>query len=249
MNLRQHIGGVGAVYAALHQLLLIGAVGTDLLHEIHHGAEPLHRAGIAAVQAEAEALCQQIHREIRQHGQEVQQAVQGGQHEDVAHNEGAEGGKAEEENALACNTQNRHQHPHRLKAAVQEGYQHNQHTGDGIGNGHHHKAGENVGDKQPLPPDGQGVHQPHAAGVIEVVPHRHGTQHGIDNGDDRHAVAQHIVVGLRGFQRRPEVKPAVQQVHQHGQREQRPAEGGQSPQRPVPAQIFPEKGAVKAQCL
>ena len=85
---------------------------------------------------------------------------------------------------------------------------------------------------------GRGVHQPHAAGIIKVVPHRHGTQHGIDNGDDRHAVAQHIVVGLRGFQRRPEVKTAVQQVHQHGQREQRPAEGGQSPQRPVPAQIF-----------
>ncbi len=232
-----------------HPLGLVGAVGRDLLHEVYHGAEPLHGAGIAAVNAEAEALGQQVHGEVRQHRQEVEQGVQGRQHEDVAHNESAEGGQAEEENALACNTQNRHQHPHRLKAAVQEGYQHNQHTGDGIGNGHHDQAGEQVGEEQALPPDGQGVHQPHAAGVVKVAPHRHGAQNGVHDGNNRHPVGQHSVISLSGLQRRPKLEPVVQQVHQHGQGEHGPAEGGQAPQRPVPGQIFLKKGAVKARCL
>ena len=42
---------------------------------------------------------------------------------------------------------------------------------------------------------------------------------------------------------------AARSRNAESEREQRPAEGGQSPQRPVPGQVFPEKSAVKARCL
>ena len=100
----QHTGLIPLTAQSIrHPLGLVGAVGRDLLYEVYHGAEPLHGTGIAAVQAEAEALRQQVHHEVRQHGDKVQQSVKGGQHEHVAHDEGAEGSKAEEEQALPHN--------------------------------------------------------------------------------------------------------------------------------------------------
>ena len=100
----QHTGLIPLTAQSIrHPLGLVGVVGRDLLHEVYHGAEPLHGTGIAAVQAEAEALRQQVHHEVRQHGDKVQQSVKGGQHEHVAHDEGAEGGKAEEEQTLPHN--------------------------------------------------------------------------------------------------------------------------------------------------
>ena len=100
----QHTGLIPLTAQSIrHPLGLVGAVGRDLLHEVYHGAEPLHGTGIAAVQAEAEALRQQVHHEVRQHGDEVQQPVKGGQHEHVAHDKCAKGSKAEEEQALPHN--------------------------------------------------------------------------------------------------------------------------------------------------
>ena len=100
----QHTGLIPLTAQSIrHPLGLVGAVGRDLLYEVYHGAEPLHGTGIAAVQAKAEALRQQVYHEVRQHGDKVQQSVKGGQHEHVAHNEGAEGSKAEEKQALPHN--------------------------------------------------------------------------------------------------------------------------------------------------
>ena len=47
-----------------------------------------------------------------------------------------------------------------------------QRPGDGKGDQQHGRPRQKAGHKQPLPPDGQGVHQAGGACVIEVVPHR-----------------------------------------------------------------------------
>ena len=130
----------------------------------------------------------------------MEQGIQRRHGEGVASDEADEGGAGEVEKALAQHRQHGDGQPPGVKGPAAQGDDDAQQPGDGVGDQGHGKAGEEVGEEQTLPPDGQGVHQPYAAGVVEVAPHRHGTEGGIHQADDGDG-ADHLVVHLGELRR------------------------------------------------
>ena len=68
--------------------------------------------------------------------------------------------------ALTQHCQDGDGQPLGVKGPAAQGDHDAQDSGDRVGNQGHGEAGEEVGEEQPFPPDRQGVHQPHAAGVV-----------------------------------------------------------------------------------
>ena len=230
-----------------HRLIL--RVDVEPLGEVDHGAEEVHGAGVIRREAEEEAPGEEVAEPVPQGGQEVQKEVEDRQGEDVARQKGAEGGKAEEGDALADDGQDGGQGPPGVKAAAAGEEEGPQAPGHKVGNGHHGKARKEVREEEPLPPDGQGVHHADAPGVIEVAPHRHGAENGVGDGDDGDGVRHQVVVDLPDPEGRHAGLAGLDHPHQEGGGGQEAHEGGEAPERPVAAEVFPEKGPVKERCL
>ena len=138
----------------------------DVVDQIHGGREPLHHPGVISGKAEDEPLGEGGDQPVQQHRQEVEQGVQRRHGEGVAGDEGHEGGAGEVEEALTQHCQDGDGQPLGVKGPAAQGDHDAQDPGDRVGNQGHGEAGEEVGEEQPFPPDRQGVHQPHAAGVV-----------------------------------------------------------------------------------
>lgn len=122
--------------------------------------------GVISGKAEDEPLGEGGDQPVQQHRQEVEQGVQRRHGEGVAGDEGHEGGAGEVEEALTQHCQDGDGQPLGVKGPATQGDHDAQDSGDCVGNQGHGEAGEEVGEEQPFPPDRQGVHQPHAAGVV-----------------------------------------------------------------------------------
>ena len=188
-----------------------------------------------AVDKLAEQLAEEL---AHAKGQEVENAVEHGQGHDMAHKEGAEGGKGVEEQGKAHlgdePLEQRPQHQgarHRLhRQGEQEHNPQGQHQ--------EAEAGQVIGQVKPLPPDGQGVVELDAAAVIEVGEHGHGA----DNGPHRRQNQAHGA-------------DKAQQVHGHNvdvqsvvpvQPGQQEGEGNQEQNHPVGRPDGPEALEVLA---
>ena len=180
---------------------LIGGVHTHMVFQIHRGTQPLHHAGVPFVQAEDEVSGKHAQQPIQQDCQKVEQEVHGGQGEHVAHHESHKGGGGKVEEALPQHAENGHQQAHGVKTAVGQGDEDAEKTRHSVRDEHHGHTGEEIRHEQARPGDRQGVHQPYAAGVIEVAPHQHGAEDGINQGNDGQAVGRHIVIHLGKCQR------------------------------------------------
>lgn len=139
---------------------------SDVVDQIHGGGEPFHHPGVISGKAEDEPLGEGGDQPVQQHRQEVEQGVQRRHGEGVAGDEGHEGGAGEVEEALTQHCQDGDGQPLGVKGPAAQGDHDAQDSGDRVGNQGHGEAGEEVGEEQPFPPDRQGVHQPHAAGVV-----------------------------------------------------------------------------------
>ena len=250
--LQLHSGEDIGVIARAGQLsplehLFIGAAHPQVVFQVHRGAQPLHHAGIAAAEAENEALGEGAHQPVQHDRQEVQQEVHRRQGEDIAGDEGRRRGGGEVEKAQSQHRQDGDAQALGVKAAAHHAHHHAQPAHDDVGDEHHGHAGEEVGEKQPLPPDGQGVQQSHAAAVIQVAPHQHGAEDGVQQRHDGHRVGRRVVVHLREIQGPvPQVKILVpEELHQKRQGEQAPGEGRHAPQRPEPGQVPAQQCGVK----
>ena len=196
--LRLH-GGQNTVYVPL-------AVGRDPLHiflvgdeaqmvlEIDGGGEPLHRAGGVVVEPEDEAPGEGGDQPVQDHRQEVEQEVHRRHSEGVAGDEAHQGGAGKEEERLSQHRQHRDAQAHRVKGPGRKGREDAEDPGYGAGQQHHGKSREEAGEEQPLPPDRQGVEEPHAPGAVQVAPHRQGAQRAVDEEQHRPGVAHHAVV-------------------------------------------------------
>ena len=173
--------------------LFVSPQRLDVVGQIHRGREPLHRAGVIGGKAEDKALGKGGNQPVQQHCQEVEQGVQRRHGKGVAGDEADEGGAGEVKEALTQHRQHRDEQPLGVKDAAAQGHQDAQGPGDRVGDQGHGEAGEEVGEEYTFPPDGQGVHQPHAAGAVEIAPHRQGAErrvHQVNGGDD----ADYLVV-------------------------------------------------------
>ena len=216
--------------------------------QIHGGGEPLRHAGVMGGKAEDEPLGEGGDQPVQQHCQKVEQSVQRRHGEDVAGDERHERGAGEVEEALAQHRQHGDGQPPGVKGPAAQGDDDAQDPGDGVWDQRHGEAGEEVGEKQPFPPDGQRVHQPHAAGVVQIPPHRHGAESGVHQADDGDG-ADGIVVHLGELWSGEGMPAPVHHVQQDRQRKQGPDKGGQAPQRPEPGQVPAEQCGVKVRCL
>ena len=185
----------------------------EILAEIDHRAKELHAAGVLGREAEEEAPGKEVHDPIPQGGQEVQKEIESGENKDVARQKGAEGGDAEEGQALPDDAQDGDEGPPGIKAAAAGEEDRGEAPGHGVGDQHHGKAGEEVRQEEALPPDGQGVHEAHAPGVVEIVPDRHGAEDGVAEGDDGDSIAEEGIVPLPHHQGRDAQVPLVHHLH------------------------------------
>ena len=221
----------------------------DVLQQKYRGREEVHQAGIASCrQAEDQVGGEGGYQIVQADGQEVENEIQHRQGEYVAHDEGYQRGAGKVEDALAGHGQHRHPQAHRVEPAAKQAQKHRQKPRHRAGDADHHQPRQGVGHEQTLPPDGQGVHQPHAAAVVEIAPHRHGAQHGVAQHHDGHRVGHYLVIVGGELQGR-HGHPVAQPLGQHGQRKQGAAEGGHAPQRPKPAQVLAKERGVKEGCL
>ena len=231
--------------------LLIDVPLPDLLHQKHGGTEEIHRAGELALISEEKALCKDGDQHIQQHRQEVEDEIQHRQRHDVGSHESHCRGAGEVEEALPRDGQNGHQNAHKVNVPGQNRQKDAQRTGHGIGDGDHGHAGEEVGDKQTLSADGQRMQKSYAAGVVEIVPHAHGAEDGIKQRDQGHTIGHHGIVDLGHFQTQHIIQEMIvlQNLHQKRQRENGTEEGGHTPQRPEPGQVFAKQRGIKVRCL
>ena len=230
-----------------HRLIL--RVDVEPLGEVDHGAEEVHGAGVIRREAEEEAPGEEVAEPVPQGGQEIEKEVEDGQGEDVAGQKGAEGGKAEEGDALADDGQDGGQGPPGVKAAAAGEEEGPQAPGHEVGDGHHGKAREKVREEEAFPPDGQGVHHADAAGVVEVAPHRHGAEDGVAQGDHGDDIPHQVVVALADGQGRQGHVAGLHHLHQGRGGHQEAREGGEAPEGPVAAEVFPEQRPVKERYL
>ena len=222
--------------------------------EIDGGGEPLHRAGGVVVKPEDEPPGEGGDQPVQDHRQEVEQEVHRRHGEGVAGDEAHEGGAGKEEERLPQHRQHRDAQAHRVEGPGRKGREDAEDPGRGAGQQHHGKSREEVGEEQTLPPDGQGVEEPHAPGAVQAAPHRQGAQRAVDEEQHRPGVAHHAVVyagELRrgGISRQGEIGAVPQDLHQQRQGEQGRQEGGQAPQGPEAGQVFAEQRPVKERCL
>ena len=215
--------------------------------QVHRGAEELGHSRIGRIEAEEKSLGEGGHQKVHQYRQEMQQEVKGRQGEDVAGDKGHERGAGKVEKALSHHSQDGDAQAHRVKGVGVQAHQDAQCAGNGVGNEHHGHAGEEVGEKDPPPLDGQRMHEAHAAGVIEIAPHGHGAQHRIAKGQGRQHPGQGRVIHIRHFVGK-DLGVFAHQLQKERQGEQGPHKGRKAPQRPEPAQVLAKEGAVKARC-
>ena len=244
---QRHGGDCPIGIAACGHGLHIFHIHPQVAGEIHRGAEELHHARVGRIEAEQKALGEGGHQKVRQHRQEMQQEVKGRQSEDVAGDKGHECGAGKVEKALPHHRQDGDAKTNRVKGMGVQAHQNAQRAGDGIRNEHHGHTGEEVGEKDPPAPDGQRVHEAHAAGIIKVAPYRHGAQHRVAKRQGRYRPGHSCVIGSRHLQG---IDPGMlaHQLQKKRQGEQGPHKGRKAPQRPEPAQVLAKEGAVKAQC-
>ena len=258
-------GGVDAQHPGFfqigHAILTLNIPGG--LHQGVHGGEVLHqgRSGTAGDVAEEELAHELGDQHIETHGQAVEDAVEGGQGQDVAGKHGAQGGKGEEEQGQSALSR---------RPLPQGGETHPQGGGGdddqlhGGGEQGHGQVGQHgkgqarqiLGDKQGLPAHGQGVHHAGGAVVIQVAEHRHGAQHPKAAGDE-HAGLDPAAGHLGGLPQ-PLFPIRFDEVHNGIHREigiqqidgddQGPHEGVQDPQGPEAPHGLAVKGGIKARC-
>jgi len=195
------------------------------------------------------SICEQAHQPVQPHRQKVKYEVQHRHGKEVAGDKGHRRSGSEIEQALTDDRQNGHKNAHRLKAAEAGQNDDRQSAGDDIRNEHHGHTGEEIGEEQALPADGQSVHHAGAAGLEQIAPYRNGHQNGIAQRNDGHAVGHDGVIDLRGGQGVHLAVIVAQQLRQHGHRKQRSDKGGCGPQRPEPGQVLAKQRFIKERSL
>ena len=211
------------------------------------GREPLHHPGIGAGHAEQAQIGQVGEQHLQRHRQEVKHEVEGGHGKGVACQEGAHRGAGKVEQGQPQRTEHRHRQAHGVQQAESRRHDDAQRPAHYKGDQHHQKAGEEIGDKEPLAADGQGVHQPHAAGIEQVAPNRHGAHHRVYQQHRRNQIGKHGVIALCDVQGiHAGRSPVAHQLHRHHDGRQGRQEGGHDPQGPEPGEILAQQGFIKA---
>ena len=237
------------------QLLVPGARGLQPGHQLIGRRQPADPCGgAAAVIPVEEDASQHLHCLAQRHHDHIQRRVKYRHCQDLSGKHGAEHREGVEE-----------QHLPRRADKPQADVAPLQHTGGALDGGgqkarhrksaqKHDAAGQIVGEKQSLPPDGEAVHHAHAAGRAEIGKERHGEKaakgqshpqshlraHAQQIGDRRiHQLDGGVVPGGD-----PEKGQKLVQRHRH-----QPYRQVCAPQRPKPAQVLAQQRSVKARCL
>lgn len=122
----------------------------------------------------------------------------------------------------------------------------------GVGQQQEAEPGQIVGEKQSLPPQGQGVHHAGGAAGIQIAEHRHSGQQAKDDGQHRaqvqgvaHRDPGKIVQAVRKVLQSPVLPPLDRGEQIEGQGKQ-PDHRVQGPDGPEAAEVFAVEGGIKA---
>ena len=254
---KAHRGVDGQRGHALQPVDGVDPAPAHLFSKAHGGSQPLHyRRSPSGQTGEAvqEGLHQIVHQRKHHNGKKIQNAVKGGQGQQMAGKHGAEHRKGVEEQAHGALGGQPDADGVQIYIAAQPLCRKGQQPHHAVGAQQAHKAGHVAGQEQALPPDGQGVDHAGGAVVIEVGEHAHGGQDAEAEGHERAEALQQegdlIGEGLYlldgGF-----THPELVSGHHHKTPNRQgvgPDQGVQSPDGPVADKVFLQQGGVKERC-